>query len=290
MHPINDKELRELFLTMSTNRDLRKVLTYYEEHGYDKNNLEGDFAQVLETLETEEIATRLGYDLFINFEGIKIDNNFMYDSLICARGCKKVQVDIISEKADLQMSSIQIILDNNTATPETLDRLIKNSTDKNLGNLEGEGLCLLNKESLSKLVKLSDNKPDLIYLLSLKKGLDTAEIDNILSVMKEKNIEMDNLYAENLLEQENLTNDQLQRIAFFENVPCPIVFSDCLKKNIYSENDIIDIYEKSNGDEQIINILLNQKTIPKKIVDDLMESNNEYAKSMLKYKKDIEER
>lgn len=284
MQPEYDSKLKEMFITMSTNKDLRKVLKYYDEQNYDKQNIVGDFATVMENLTTEEIADRLSYDLFIKFEGIEINNNHMYDSIICSKWCNKVQTDIISEKADLSMISIQLILDNDTATPETLDRLIKNSTDPTLGDLESEKLCLLNKESIAKLVKVSNNNPEFIYLLSLKKGLEVDEIDNILSVMKEKEIEMDNLYAENLLEQENLTKEQLKKIAFFEKIPCGVTFSTCVNKNVYTNDDIVDIYKDSKNDEQIVNIILNLENIPNAIVNDLWLSNNEYAKATLLHK------
>lgn len=285
-----DSTLKDMFIEMSTNRDLRNILKYYKEKGYDQNELISDFEEFMENITTEEIAHRLERDLYINFEGIQINNKCLDESLVGNLECKNVQLEIIAKRSDLSATAIQQMLDNEIAYPETIDMAIKNSTDDNIRNLTSERICLLNKESILKLVKCAEEEivplylDSFLYLLSLKPSLTTNEIDHILGLMKQVDIKMDNLFADALLSQENLTKEQEKEIAFFEDVPSTVVFDICLNKNIYSSEDIEYFYERRKYDSEYINLILNYKDVSKSIISDIFINGNEDTKEILNRK------
>ena len=285
-----DSTLKDMFIEMSTNRDLRNILKYYKEKGYDQNELISDFEDFMENITTEEIARRLEQDLYINFEGIQINNKYLDESLVGNLECKNVQLEIIAKRSDLSATAIQQMLDNEIAYPETIDIAIKNSTDDNIRNLTSERICLLNKESILKLVKCAEEDmaplylDSFLYLLSLKPSLTINEIDHILGLMKQADIKMDNLFADALLSQENLTKEQEKEIAFFEDVPSTVVFDICLNKDIYSAQDIEYFYERRKYDLEYINLILNYKDVPKSIISDIFINGNEDTKEILNRK------
>lgn len=276
-----DLKLKEMFINMSTNRDLRNILKYYEEKGYDKEGLVADFEEIMEYISTEEIATRLEQDLYIDFDGIKISNDILDESLVANSECKNVQLEIIAQRSNLSFIAIQLMLDNNVAYPETIDIAIKNSTDPNIGDLDSERLCLLNKDSVLKLVEASNGDEEFIYLLSLKPELTSQEIDIILNAMKNNKVEMDSLFGESLLSQKNLTKEQEKEIAFFERVPSSVVFDICLSRGLYSQSDIEFLYKQNKDDIEFINIILNNKDIPKTIISDIFVNGTDEAKTVL---------
>lgn len=282
----NDEKLKNMFVNMSTNKDLRNIISYYNENNMNKDDIKGDFLELIEEISTEEIADRISIDLYINFEGTQITNNELDESLCFNENIKDVQLEYISKRSDLSYLAIQEMTEK--ALPATIDIAIKNSTNKELYKIESDKMCLLNKNSILKLYDLSKDKykDNLLYYLSLQKNLKPHEIDFILSEMKEREIQMDNLYAEGLLSQIEITKEQEKQIATFDKIPTAMVLEMCLEKDLYTKDELLEIYNKSfykdkQINEEISNILLNSTRTPKEVLSTIYVKGDKMMKEKI---------
>ena len=106
-----DENLRKMFISLSTNRDLRRILEYYEENGLKKENITYDFYHLMEQISTEEIADRISIDLYVDFEGINIVNETL-DYCLCGNpNLKDVQIDYIAKRTSLDLISIELLIE-----------------------------------------------------------------------------------------------------------------------------------------------------------------------------------
>lgn len=299
------EELRKLFIKLSTNRDVREIKEYYEKHNLNKKDIETDFYDTLENLESEEIDERLDYLVADNLKDIDITPIEVFETLTHNPNCNDSQLQIIA-KQDLSRIAIQNIIDNIYAELETIDLAIKNSSAADLYllvqneidvSLEEDAnltIIYLNKDSILKILSQAPEKSDeqelLLYYLSLKNELSEENIDFILNKMKENNIKMDMLYGENLLLQENISNEQLRRIATFEKMPDPTVFEICLEKGIYNEEEIYKYFKEENKHTNAIEmILIESKYTPSAILEKIYNEVDDYSKQKITQKLNKEE-
>lgn len=271
-----DENLREMFINLSTNRDLRRILEYYDEHGLRRENLTHDFYHLMEQLTTEEIADRISIDLYVDFENINIVNGTL-DYCLCENpNLKDVQIDYIARRTSLDLIAIENLINIGNMTSDTLNLVIHNSSSKDIYEICFENTkYLLDKESAFKLMNLADayHKDFYVWIAANVKGLTEEEIDNIFESMEIGGMEMEHVVGEGLLSQANLTDKQLEKIAFWDEYPSPMVFETCWKKNCYSEEDVFKFYK--NGDEQISKIIFNSGNVPLNIINDAYLSNDE---------------
>lgn len=294
-----NQELKNLFIRLSTNRDVRAVLEYYEKNSLNKEDIETDFYDTIENLNSEEIDERLDYIVADNIKDINITQIEVLETLTQNQNCNDSQLKIIV-KNDLSKIAIQNIIDNIYAEFETIELAISNSSAKDLYKLiENEitnsfdedeeinpTLIYLNEEVLLKLLKQApDNSKEqeqLLYYLTLKSDLTKETIDLILDMMKKNNIKMDMLYGEELLNQKNITQSQERIIAIFEEIPDSTVFEICLEKGLYSDEEIYDIFAKnSKHDNSIEMVLIENKTTPSTILQKIYNEVDQYSKNKI---------
>lgn len=295
------EELRNLFIKLSTNRDVRTIKEYYKNHNLKEKDIETDFYDTLENLESEEIDERLDYLVADNLKDIDITPIEVFETLTHNPKCNDSQLQIIA-KQNLSRIAIQNIIDNIYAELETIDLAIKNSTANDLYllvqnelnidvNDEETTLTILYLDS-SSILKLLNQTPDnsqeqelLLYYLSLKPELEVENINLILNKMKINNIKMDMLYGESLLEQENITEEQIRKIATFEEIPDPSVFEICLEKGIYTEEEIYEYFKKeSKHTNSIEMILIENKYTPSTILQKIYNEVDKYSKQKIDQK------
>lgn len=264
------KELREMFINMSTNRDLRRIMEYYDEFNLNKNELVIDFYELMEKITTEEIAERLSIDLFINFEGIEITNKKLYSLLCTNDNVKDVQVNFMAQKMPFNATMINIFLRNDIITSETFNLIIHNcDNDNRISELPiGSSKYLLDKESTFKLMKMADeyNKDFYVLIAANTKGLTSDEIDEILNAMEVGGMQMENVAGEGLLSQKSITKEQIEKIAFWDEYPTAMIFEMCWKRGYYNEKEVFDFYK--HGDEEIAKVIFNSKNVPQAIIND----------------------
>lgn len=274
-----DENLRKMFISLSTNRDLRRILEYYEENGLKKENITYDFYHLMEQISTEEIADRISIDLYVDFEGINIVNETL-DYCLCGNpNLKDVQIDYIAKRTSLDLISIELLIETGNMTSDTLNLIIHNSRNKDIYEISFENSkYLLDKESAFKLMNLADeySKDFYVWIVANEKGLSVDEIDSVFEAMEIGGMEMEHVVGEGLLSQFNLTDEQLERVAFWDEFPSPMVFEICWQKGCYSEEDVYKFYK--NGDPQISQIIFNSENVPLSIINDAYLSNDEDKK------------
>lgn len=244
-------------------------MEYYDEHNLNKNELVIDFYELMEKITTEEIAERISIDLFINFEGIKISNQSLDPFLCTNENVKDVQVNFMANRTSFDMALINILLKRGNITSETFNLIIHNSNDKNIYELPiGNSKYLLDKESTFKLMKLADayNKDFYVLVAANTKGLTSNEISEIFDAMNEGGMQMENVVGEGLLEQKNITKEQIEKVAFWDEYPTPMIFEMCWNRNCYSEEEILNFYK--HGDKEISQIIFNSNNAPQNVIND----------------------
>lgn len=308
MNIIEDMNLRKIFIKMSTNEDIREAIKYYEDNNLKKEEMNNDFLDILETLTSEEIDERLRYTLADNLKkDIKVSD--VYEALCRNENCNDSQLKIIAQN-DLSKIAIEGIINNRFSELETIDLAIKNSTDKRLYDLISKEIELfnmdeeiepiiinLNKESLFKLMfqspEKSKEKGEILFYITLKKDLTKDEIDIVLNNMKKNEITMDGLYSEELLNQKEITKEQIYEIVKFEKIPDAITFEYGINNNIYSEEEIMDIFKKAAKSNNIIeSILVENNNTPLSILTKIYNDVDKYSQNIINQKinKNNEER
>lgn len=308
MNIIEDMNLRKIFIKMSTNEDTREAIKYYEDNNLRKEEMNNDFLDILETLTSEEIDERLRYTLADNLKK-DIKASDVYEALCCNENCNDSQLKIIAQN-DLSKIAIEGIINNRFSELETIDLAIKNSTDKRLYDLISKEIELfnmdeeiepiiinLNKESLFKLMfqspEKSKEKGEILFYITLKKDLTKDEIDIVLNNMKKNEITMDGLYSEELLSQKEIAKEQIYEIVKFEKIPDAITFEYGINNNIYSEEEIMDIFKKAAKSNNIIeSILVENNNTPLSILTKIYNDVDKYSQNIINQKinKNNEER
>lgn len=308
MNIIEDMNLRKIFIKMSTNEDTREAIKYYEDNNLRKEEMNNDFLDILETLTSEEIDERLKYTLADNLKK-DIKASDVYEALCRNENCNDSQLKIIAQH-DLSKIAIEGIINNRFSELETIDLAIKNSTDKRLYDLISKEIELfnmdeeiepiiinLNKESLFKLMfqspEKSKEKGEILFYITLKKDLTKDEIDIVLNNMKKNEITMDGLYSEELLNQKEITKEQIYEIVKFEKIPDAITFEYGINNNIYSEEEIMDIFKKAAKSNNIIeSILVENNNTPLSILTKIYNDVDKYSQNIINQKinKNNEER
>lgn len=288
-------DLKDMFITLSTNKDLRGIIRHYEQTGLDKEDIIHDFFDTMEKLETEEISERISIPSYVNFEDIVITDVDIAEAITANPNAKDVQLAIISEKNSLSKDAIQNILNAEGVLIPTLDAAIINAQEEGIEKIKSEKLCLLSKEAILKIYNhivenldkcVQSDISEFTYLLSLKQELTTQQIDSILDTMKKSNIEMDNYFLEGLFMQKYATAEQKGRIIRFEKDPSAMAVSYGLEYGLYTEEEIMKIYKNASryNAEEIKNLLLNSAKTPIEVLSDIYANSDHYTRQTIEFK------
>lgn len=288
-------DLKDMFITLSTNKDLRNIIRFYEQNGLDKEDIIHDFFDTIEKLDTVEISERISIPSYVNFENIVITDADIAEAVTANPNAKDVQLAIISERNSLSKDAIQNMLGVEGILIPTLDTAIINAKEEGIEKIESEKLCLLSKEAILKIYNhIVENldkceKSDIsefTYLLSLKQELTVEQIDSILDTMKKNNIEMDNYFLEGLFTQKYATKEQKGKIIRFEKTPSAMAVSYGLDADLYTEKEIMDIYKKATKEEseEIKNLLLNSSKTPTEVLSYIYANADIYTRQSIKFK------